>query len=92
MIYKYNWPELKDEFCRGRWLTVADFFRDKNIPNNSRTRKNAAGWRQDKIEYQRKVIAKTQEKTVETEAEIRIRQQRTALFLQSKGVEKMKEL
>lgn len=91
-MIKYDWVGLKDEFCRGRWLTIADFFRDKNITNNSRTRTNTAGWRQSKIDYQRKVIAKTQEMTAETEAQIRLRQQKVSLLLQSKGVEKMRDL
>ena len=91
-MIKHDWEELKDEFCRGHWPTVADFLRSKKIPNNSRTRSNVAGWKQDKIEYQRKVTPKTQEKTAESESEIRLRQQKFALSLQSKGIEKMKDL
>lgn len=91
-VPKYDWLTLKDEYCRGRWLSVSQFLHSKNVPYNSRTRSNATGWRQDKIEYQRKVIAKTQEKTIESEAEIRRRQQKASLLLQAKGVEKIRDL
>ncbi len=92
MRTKYDWLKLKQEFTTGDWLTVADFFRLKGIPYNSRTRTNAKGWREKKIAYEKRVIAEVKEKTIESEAEIRLRQQRAAKYLQLKGLRKLEEL
>lgn len=89
---KYNWLKLRANFVSGDCLTVVEFFRAHNVPSNSRTRLNAKGWREERLEYQKKIIAQTQERTVESEAEIRLRQQREALLLQSKGLQRLKEL
>ncbi|MFZ5366191.1 MAG: hypothetical protein ACOZBZ_02760 [Patescibacteria group bacterium] len=92
MSYKYNWSLLRAEFITGSWLTVSDFFRDKGISSNSRTRTNAKGWNGARVDYLKKVISQTQQKAIESETDIRIRQQQEAKLLQRKGLEKLDEL
>ncbi|MFZ5366502.1 MAG: hypothetical protein ACOZBZ_04430 [Patescibacteria group bacterium] len=92
MVRKYDWLKLQQEFITGGWLTVSDFFRSKGVPSNSRTRANAKGWREKKVAYGKRVIAEVREKTIESEAEIRLRQQRAAKYLQYKGLKKLEEL
>lgn len=89
---KYDWLKLKQEFVSGNWLTVADFFRDKSIPSNSRTRTNTKGWQGARAEYLKQVISQAQQKAVESEVDIRLRQQKEAKLLQKKGLEKLSEL
>jgi len=89
---KYDWLKLKQEFVTGNWLTVADFFRDKNIPSNSRTRTHAKGWQGARVDYLKQVISQTQQKAIESEVDIRLRQQKGARLLQKKGLEKLNDL
>jgi hypothetical protein len=88
---KYNWTLLKDEFITGNWLSIADFFRDKTIPNNSRTRTTARGWLDLKRGYQDKVISEVKQKVTESEIDVRLRQQKTAKLLQIKGIERLQK-
>lgn len=92
MRAKYDFQRLRDEFIRGGWLTVAEFFRAKGIPSNSRTRSKAKGWRAAKAEYLKQVVAQTQQKAVESEVEIRLRQQKAAKYLQLIGLQKLETL
>ncbi len=43
-----NWTILKLEFMRGPWQTLAQFARDKNIPNNANTWQRSKGWVKEK--------------------------------------------
>ncbi|MCL5090949.1 MAG: hypothetical protein M1514_02995 [Patescibacteria group bacterium] len=89
---KYDWLKLRQEFITGNWLSVANFFRDKNIPSNSRTRTKARGWQGARGDYLKQIISQAQQKAVESEVDIRLRQQKDAKLLQKKGLEKLSEL
>lgn len=85
-MIKHDWLKLQNEFVQGDWVSISDFLRDKKINNNSRSRMHTSGWKQARLEYQKKLIAQTQQKTIESEIDIRIRQQRAARLLQLKGL------
>lgn len=89
---KYDWLKLKQEFITGSWLTITDFFRDKDIPSNSRARTNARGWQGARADYLKQIVSQTQQRAVESEVDIRLRQQKEAKLLQKKGLEKLNEL
>lgn len=92
MTTKRNWLELKHKFITGAWQTISDFLRDQNIPNNSRSRSHTSGWRDEKLEYQSKIITRIQEKEVESVVDIRLRQQQIAKKMQEVGLQKLQEL
>lgn len=87
-----DWLELKNQFVTGDWLTVSVFLRDQNIPNNSRSRFHTRKWKEEKLEYQSKVITQVQEKEMESVVEVRIRQVRAAKKMQEIGLRKLQEL
>lgn len=89
---KYDWLRLKDEFVRGKWFSVSEFLRVKNIPNNSYSRKKTTGWKDVKTKFVTEIVIRTQEKSVDTESDIRFRQQQLAKQLQYKGESKLEEL
>ena len=37
---KYDWKQLEKEYILSDYKTVSEFLKDKEIPNNSRNRKN----------------------------------------------------
>jgi len=83
---KYDWLRLRNEFISGDWLSLSDFFRDKKIKNNSRTRSVVTGWKEERRKYIHQTIQKVQEKALETEIDIRLRQQNISKKLQEKGL------
>lgn len=87
-----DWLELKNQFVTGDWLTISDFLKDQNIPNNSRSRFHTKGWREEKIEYRSKIITQIQEKEMESVVEVRIRQVQAAKKMQEIGLQKLQEL
>lgn len=91
-VTQRNWLELKNQFITGDWLTISDFLLDQNIPNNSRSRLHTKGWREEKLDYQSKVITQVQEKEMESVVEVRIRQVQTAKKMQEIGLRKLQEL
>lgn len=91
-VTQRNWLELKNQFITGDWLTISDFLLDQNIPNNSRSRLHAKGWREERLDYQSKVITQVQEKEMESVVEVRIRQVQTAKKMQEIGLQKLQEL
>lgn len=87
-----DWLKLKDQFIRGNWQTVADFLREQNISNNSRSRTHTRNWKNERLEYQSKIITQVQEKEMESVVEVRIRQVQTAKKMQEIGLQKLQEL
>lgn len=66
---KYDWKQLEKEYILSEYKSVSDFFRNKNIPNNSRNRSNTKGWKEKKCKKSDSVVAKTIEKVIEKESE-----------------------
>ncbi|MBI4990724.1 hypothetical protein HZB96_01365 [Candidatus Gottesmanbacteria bacterium] len=91
MKYRYDWLQLRHRFITGSWLTVADFFRDQGVKDNSRARLHTSGWIEEKRQYQKEIIRKTQEQTLEKEINIRVRQQKISQQLQLTGMEGLKK-
>lgn len=89
---KYNWRQLQEEFTTGNWLTISQFFRDKGISNNSRNRTNARGWLESKVNYEKEVLTQARKTVIESEIEVRIRQQKASQLLQLKGLERLEDL
>ncbi|HUQ85343.1 MAG TPA: hypothetical protein VM077_03375 [Candidatus Limnocylindrales bacterium] len=86
---RHDWYTLKSEFTAGNWITVADFLRDRDIKDNSRTRLHTKGWLDEKRQYQEDVSRRTQEKVIEKEVDIRLRQQKIAQKIQVQGLQKL---
>ncbi|MGA3292043.1 MAG: hypothetical protein ABSC49_02750 [Candidatus Microgenomates bacterium] len=89
---KYDWPNLKQEFLTGKWLSVATFFREKGIRNNSRSRLNASGWIKERKNDLEQIVSKSKERIIESEVEIRIRQAEAAKTMQRVGLERLDKL
>lgn len=87
MKYRYDWLQLKHRFITGGWLTVADFFRDQGVKDNSRARLHTVGWIEERRQYQKEIIRKTQEQTLEKEINVRVRQQKISQKMQIVGLE-----
>lgn len=66
---KYDWKQLEKEYILSDYKSVSDFFRNKNIPNNSRNRSNTKGWKEKKCQKSDSVVTKTIEKVIEKESE-----------------------
>lgn len=79
-------------FATGNWFTIASFFKDSGIKNNSRSRLKARGWLNARRQYLEEVVKKTQEKVVEDEASIRYRQAKLATKMQLKGIQQLDNL
>ena len=92
MQAKYDWLRLKSTFVTGHWLTVASFFRDQGIKNNSRSRQSARGWHEERRKYQESIALKTRQKVIEDEVSIRSRQHKIAKQMQLKGVRDLNRL
>lgn len=88
----YDWQALKSRFVAGDWLTLADFFKEQGIKNNSRSRLNARGWLEERRRYQERIILETQHRVIEDEVSIRSRQHKLAKQLQLKGVKELNKL
>lgn len=86
MFRQYDWYKLKSEFISGNWLTITTFFKEKSIRNNSYSRSCARGWLQERRLLQERLLAQAQEDMIETEAKMRVRQQKIAKQLQLKGL------
>lgn len=91
MKRKYDWLELKHRFITGGWLTVADFFRDQSVKDNSRARLHTTGWIEERRQYQEEVIRKTKDQMLEKEVNVRVRQQHISQELQITGMEGLKK-
>jgi hypothetical protein len=91
-MLKYDWFKLKNSYITGDWLSVSNFLKTQGIKNNSRTRTSTKGWNKARVEYLKKVISQTQQKAIESETDIRLRQQQEAKLLQRKGIEKLDKL
>lgn len=87
----HDWQILKNQFTVGKWLTVADFFRDNKIKNNSRSRTSTRGWIKERRHYIEKINLQAQQKFVEDETAIRVRHQKVALELQIKGLKELEK-
>jgi len=85
---KYNWEKLKAEFFTGEWLTIKSFFRDKGIPT-SPVYPQVKGWAEEKKKQQKSALMAAAENLLQQDIvniqAIRLRQARTARFLQLKG-------
>lgn len=92
MNTRRDWIVLKDKFIRGDWQTVTDFFKEQDIPNNSRSRIHTRNWKNEKLEYQSRIITQVQEKEMESVVEVRIRQVQAAKKMQEIGLQKLQEL
>lgn len=66
---KYDWKQLEKEYILGDYKSVSDFFKSKQIPNNSRNRNNTKGWKEKKWQKRDKNVTKTIEKIIEKESE-----------------------
>lgn len=88
----YDWQKLKNQFIGGNCLTLADFFRDQGIKNNSRSRLNARGWVGERHNYQEDVARQALDKVKEDEVDVRRRQQKIANQLQLKGLKELQNL
>lgn len=91
MTKRYDWVNLKHRFITGGWLTISTFFRDQSVKDNSRSRLHTVGWLEERRQYQKEIIRKTQEQTLEKEVNVRVRQQRISQQLQITGMEKLKK-
>lgn len=93
MKNRYDWPKLKAEFIAGDWLSVKQFLTDKNIPVSNAIQ--CTGWSEERRRVQREALQKSSQKMVDDEfkdiQEVRMRQARTARFLQLKGLAKFQE-
>ncbi len=92
MTRKYDWQKLQDEFVRGDWLSLRQFFKEKRVPYSSYTRSRAKGWLKEKRDYQRLVIKKARKKVLEDEVELKVRQTRLAKAMQAKGIKELVDL
>ena len=65
---KYDWKLLEKEYILGNYKSISDFFKDKEIPNNSRNRSNTKGWKEKKSQKSDKTVTKIIEQVIEKEA------------------------
>lgn len=86
----YDWVKLKNKFILGSWLTIASFFKEKGIKNNSYSRTRVRGWLQERNEYHKKILIQAQSVMVDDEVKIRRRQQLMAKQLQVVGFTQLK--
>lgn len=91
-MVRHDWISLKNQFITSNWLTISDFFRNKGIKDNSRSRLHTRGWITEKRTYQEEIAKKTREQIIEKEVDIRIRQQKLAQELQVKGLKGLQKL
>lgn len=66
---KYDWKQLEKEYILSDYKTVSDFFKSKDIQNNSRNRCKAKGWKEKKWQKSDKTVTKTIEKAIEKQSE-----------------------
>ena len=92
MRARIDWIKIKNQFIVGDWTTITDYFRENNIKDNSRNRLHTKGWLVEKREYQEEIIRRTRVQIIEKEVDVRIRQQKLAQELQTKGIEALQEL
>lgn len=92
MIKRYDWPKLKALFVSGGWITIADFFKAQHIENNSRNRSHSKGWKEERLEYQGKIITQVQTQEIESIIQVRLRQQQIAKQMQEVGLKKLEQL
>lgn len=92
MNQRRNWIQLKNQFIGGDWITISNFFKENHIKGNSRNRFNTKGWLVKRREYQEEIARRTREQIIEKEIDIRLRQQRHAQQLQTKGLKELQNL
>lgn len=66
---KYDWKQLEKEYILGDYKSITDFFKNKNIKDNSRNRIHTKEWKNKKWKNSEKKVEKTIEKTIEKESE-----------------------
>lgn len=66
---KYDWKQLEKEYILGDYKSITDFFKSKNIKDNSRNRTYTKEWKNKKWKNSEKKVEKTIEKTIEKESE-----------------------
>jgi hypothetical protein len=88
---RQDWLNLKNQFMCGQWLTVADFFRELKIKDNSRNRLHTKGWINAREAHQEEVASRARERIIEKEVDIRLRQQQLAKRLQHKGLQGLEQ-
>jgi hypothetical protein len=88
----YDWQKLKNQFIGGNCLTLADFFCDQGIKNNSRSRLNARGWLGERRNYREDIARQALNKVKEDEIDVRRRHQKIANQLQLKGLKELQNL
>lgn len=82
-----DWINLKNQYITGNWVTVSAFFNANKIKNNSRNRTKTKGWKDERLDYLTKVNIRTQIKSVEVDADIKVRHHLISKKLQLKGLE-----
>lgn len=91
---KLNWVNLKNEYVRGDILTVSEFLDKKGITRTGKVSEMTKGWAEEKRAFdeatQQKLNDKVQTQKVESEVEIRSRQQKAAKYLQFKALNALK--
>ena len=66
---KYDWKQLEKEYILSDYTSVSAFLKDKDIKQNTNTFKKTKGWKNKKVEKEKKKGSKIIEKTIEKESE-----------------------
>jgi len=92
---KWDWDKLKAEFLAGKWLTVKEFLEEKGIPAGWAFDDKVKGWAKDKKEMSKKALERSTKEILKKDindiTSIRMRQARTARFMQLKGLATLRE-
>lgn len=88
----HDWLALREEFIQGSWLTIAAFLEHKKLRNNSYARKMSKGWLEARTAHRSDLYARTRERVVADEAEIRARQVKLSRLMQVRGATTLSKL
>lgn len=88
----HDWSLLREEFITGSWLTIAAFLEARGVRNNSYSRKMSKGWLEARTAHRSDLYARTRERVVADEAEIRARQVKLSRLMQVRGATTLSKL